>query len=198
MLPTLRELTMSLFGDLFERRQLIDVVSAGQEGKPADHVPIRGEPRAHQKPLLFPDRNGDRRIVFGVVLFDEFPVTQLLERRDVVLEERTFGCGDGKVDDIGDRALHTLPHLGRERDPLIAEHFEEPVGRRDADAADVELRMARVHTGGDRKSTRLNSSHSSISYAVFCLKKNNTKLYPALHDPLYDNILAVAQTVVAG
>src|SRR5256886_2834182 len=28
------------------------------------------------------------------------------------------------------------------------------------------------HTfGGDRKSTRLNSSHSQISYAVFCLKK---------------------------
>src|SRR5260370_22085615 len=25
--------------------------------------------------------------------------------------------------------------------------------------------------GGDRKSTRLNSSHTSISYAVFCLKK---------------------------
>src|SRR5438309_4960960 len=27
--------------------------------------------------------------------------------------------------------------------------------------------------GTDRKSTRLNSSHSSISYAVFCLKKKN-------------------------
>src|SRR5256886_10633292 len=27
------------------------------------------------------------------------------------------------------------------------------------------------HIGGDRKSTRLNSSHSQISYAVFCLKK---------------------------
>src|SRR3712207_271127 len=27
----------------------------------------------------------------------------------------------------------------------------------------------------DRKSTRLNSSHANISYAVFCLKKNNTK-----------------------
>src|SRR5699024_11367820 len=27
----------------------------------------------------------------------------------------------------------------------------------------------------DRKSTRLNSSHISISYAVFCLKKKNTK-----------------------
>src|SRR2546427_8812727 len=28
-------------------------------------------------------------------------------------------------------------------------------------------------TAGDRKSTRLNSSHSQISYAVFCLKKKN-------------------------
>src|SRR5207245_11309214 len=28
---------------------------------------------------------------------------------------------------------------------------------------------------GDRKSTRLNSSHGSISYAVFCLKKKNIK-----------------------
>src|SRR2546430_9026812 len=27
---------------------------------------------------------------------------------------------------------------------------------------------------GDRKSTRLNSSHSQISYAVFCLKKKNS------------------------
>src|SRR2546422_6727918 len=29
--------------------------------------------------------------------------------------------------------------------------------------------------GGDRKSTRLNSSHGYISYAVFCLKKKKTK-----------------------
>src|SRR2546430_8371133 len=28
---------------------------------------------------------------------------------------------------------------------------------------------------GDRKSTRLNSSHSQISYAVFCLKKKKNK-----------------------
>src|SRR2546430_12526494 len=31
----------------------------------------------------------------------------------------------------------------------------------------------------DRKSTRLNSSHSQISYAVFCLKKNNELIYSA-------------------
>src|SRR2546430_8138525 len=30
---------------------------------------------------------------------------------------------------------------------------------------------AEVFVSGDRKSTRLNSSHSQISYAVFCLKK---------------------------
>src|SRR5690625_5364217 len=31
----------------------------------------------------------------------------------------------------------------------------------------------RIWLGGDRKSTRLNSSHVAISYAVFCLKKKN-------------------------
>src|SRR3712207_7445413 len=30
----------------------------------------------------------------------------------------------------------------------------------------------------DRKSTRLNSSHANISYAVFCLKKKKTTSYP--------------------
>src|SRR2546427_7913698 len=40
-------------------------------------------------------------------------------------------------------------------------------------------RLQHLKTGGtptrkrDRKSTRLNSSHSQISYAVFCLKKKN-------------------------
>src|SRR3712207_8592062 len=33
---------------------------------------------------------------------------------------------------------------------------------------------ARLEPGGDRKSTRLNSSHANISYAVFCLKKKKT------------------------
>src|SRR3712207_7255218 len=33
-----------------------------------------------------------------------------------------------------------------------------------------------AHAGPDRKSTRLNSSHANISYAVFCLKKKNTTI----------------------
>src|SRR5207248_7404980 len=32
----------------------------------------------------------------------------------------------------------------------------------------------------DRKSTRLNSSHRTISYAVFCLKKKNKKIKPQI------------------
>src|SRR5437762_9726063 len=50
---------------------------------------------------------------------------------------------------------------------------------------DVGLHDLRNHAGlsdpgaadGDRKSTRLNSSHRCISYAVFCLKKKNTLYY---------------------
>src|SRR5207249_10658807 len=45
------------------------------------------------------------------------------------------------------------------------------VGRQEAGEVDVEVRLQRGPL--DRKSTRLNSSHVSISYAVFCLKKKN-------------------------
>src|SRR2546427_9276185 len=58
----------------------------------------------------------------------------------------------------------------------------QPVGGR---GVDLRLDQARVAvgeragrhgtSGGDRKSTRLNSSHSQISYAVFCLKKKKKK-----------------------
>src|SRR5690625_7200202 len=38
----------------------------------------------------------------------------------------------------------------------------------------MELALGGTATGTDRKSTRLNSSHVAISYAVFCLKKKKT------------------------
>src|SRR3712207_8211984 len=44
--------------------------------------------------------------------------------------------------------------------------------------ADVAMYMAKEGGKGryqDRKSTRLNSSHANISYAVFCLKKKKTR-----------------------
>src|SRR3712207_7049703 len=40
----------------------------------------------------------------------------------------------------------------------------------------VKKRRVRIaHVEEDRKSTRLNSSHANISYAVFCLKKKKTQ-----------------------
>src|SRR2546429_4187592 len=41
--------------------------------------------------------------------------------------------------------------------------------------------LIRTLVTGDRKSTRLNSSHGYISYAVFCLKKNKTN--PRVYSP---------------
>src|SRR2546430_9786732 len=52
-------------------------------------------------------------------------------------------------------------------------HFDE-TGTADAEHLDeAGLTQTRIHRDRlrDRKSTRLNSSHSQISYAVFCLKK---------------------------
>src|SRR3712207_7099862 len=54
-------------------------------------------------------------------------------------------------------------------DPLEA----DLVGAAAAEAVGVGDVVALV-AGADRKSTRLNSSHANISYAVFCLKKKNT------------------------
>src|SRR3712207_7848480 len=41
-----------------------------------------------------------------------------------------------------------------------------------AQSADDAERLARLGSPRDRKSTRLNSRHANISYAVFCLKKH--------------------------
>src|SRR2546422_964798 len=54
---------------------------------------------------------------------------------------------------------------------------------------------------GDRKSTRLNSSHGYISYAVFCLKKkkNNTDTRPCHETPLtlvHVSIMSLTSTLL--
>src|SRR5256886_4818511 len=46
-----------------------------------------------------------------------------------------------------------------------------------------------VVTWTDRKSTRLNSSHSQISYAVFCLKKKKDKVVQTVSDRLKSYLL---------
>src|SRR5204862_1405586 len=56
---------------------------------------------------------------------------------------------------------------------------------------------AALHPPRDRKSTRLNSSHVEISYAVFCLKKKNaaSRVLKGFNDTLSDQCLDVAEAI---
>src|SRR5258707_5562516 len=51
--------------------------------------------------------------------------------------------------------------------------------------------QVRVAGGGDRKSTRLNSSHANISYAVFCLKKKKIRVQPVAHYSAFHSVSEV-------
>src|SRR3712207_8853028 len=62
----------------------------------------------------------------------------------------------------------TIDVLGPDDRPELVDH----VGRtRSFRSSPTTLPLASLSRGSDRKSTRLNSSHANISYAVFCLKK---------------------------
>src|SRR5690242_15638473 len=65
--------------------------------------------------------------------------------------------------------------LTRSRDALVADLPGLTRDRHYGQGRLGEKPFIVVDTGGDRKSTRLNSSHMSISYAVFCLKKKKKK-----------------------
>src|SRR2546427_8454489 len=68
-------------------------------------------------------------------------------------------------DAVGDAegAVHVVGHLDGGDGELLVQVLDELVDAR---------------SGEDRKSTRLNSSHSQISYAVFCLKKKKQRTRP--------------------
>src|SRR4051794_41466636 len=71
------------------------------------------------------------------------------------------------VDDV------TLPEIGRDIVNLAQRHPGHP-GHPGAETEGQRVDPRRADAQ-DRKSTRLNSSHPSISYAVFCLKKKKNK-----------------------
>src|SRR2546430_2825554 len=98
-------------------------------------------------------------------------VTEIVERR---VARVVFDHGDhhASVVETGSRAAHGQDHRGRRR-------RERPRAQNNAAPPPAGEDPARRHTGTvggspDRKSTRLNSSHSQISYAVFCLKKKRS------------------------
>src|SRR2546430_13449055 len=83
-----------------------------------------------------------------------------------------FFFNDTATTEIYTLSLHdALPISDRES---IAEFFRRIGPKRNPDKIlTVAEYLRAVGRLEDRKSTRLNSSHSQISYAVFCLKKKN-------------------------
>src|SRR3712207_7493660 len=92
-----------------------------------------------------------------------FPYTTLFRsyRRGVLFRRRAGGLGIVAALDLFEVVEVVVGEVGRQ-----VVHGQAPVG--------------------DRKSTRLNSSHANISYAVFCLKKKNT--IPISQSQHYNNI----------
>src|SRR3712207_6922538 len=91
-----------------------------------------------------------------------FPYTTLFRsHRDVLDVDRTVLHAGA--------AGRAVPDLGRRDDTAeqVALRAEAPAVARRV------LTLADLAGEEDRKSTRLNSSHANISYAVFCLKKKN-------------------------
>src|SRR5687768_17888095 len=76
-----------------------------------------------------------------------------------------FRSGQQTADVVGDRAAEPL-HPAQAQREVAPEDLHHVAGERLADPQDREQPGEQ-----DRKSTRLNSSHGYISYAVFCLKK---------------------------
>src|SRR5438067_10032497 len=78
------------------------------------------------------------------------------------------------------RDLHSFPtrrssDLMKERERQLRAEVRELLAQAEATDAAAAPRVTRRPADRDRKSTRLNSSHVSISYAVFCLKKKKKK-----------------------
>src|SRR3712207_7357417 len=104
-----------------------------------------------------------------------FPSTTLFRSLDGVadLVDLPLQPADALVGDVRDLLEDQLLDLGL-RDPLVDVAGALIEQQRVTGAQpDVPQRLGEPHHAllVDRKSTRLNSSHANISYAVFCLKK---------------------------
>src|SRR5690606_39792638 len=75
---------------------------------------------------------------------------------------------------VGTGVLRTFPRNGSDTGPDLSFRIFES-GPFFLCAPDLGRHRALPHARRDRKSTRLNSSHVKISYAVFCLKKKKLR-----------------------
>src|SRR3712207_8324389 len=86
-----------------------------------------------------------------------FPYTTLFRSPH---ETRRFPLVADREDRLSGRQVFVQLRRNRHRGPLLQQEERRRLSHR-------------LQAGSDRKSTRLNSSHANISYAVFCLKKKS-------------------------
>src|SRR5207248_9009486 len=107
-------------------------------------------------PVLVPHHATDISPMSPLSLHDALPIYQFYEvaRAHPPLMKRFLA-----------RATHDL------KEPELAKTTGELLAQEPESLEQVLIRTIDAAKGRDRKSTRLNSSHRTISYAVFCLKK---------------------------
>src|SRR2546430_10173795 len=97
---------------------------------------------------------------------------------------------------------YALLEQGRLVEVIAADHLAKVGGVGESDRHDAIAGASRAGElealGRDRKSTRLNSSHSQISYAVFCLKKKTAPTPVRLRSPRLNikSVIALLNTLL--
>src|SRR3712207_3496629 len=108
----------------------------------------------------------------------EIPFALWMKDASLVLYAKSFGCAECELGDytqpLTSNALAPL-YKPQYRFAMLTPEGEETKRREESLTAQITFRVnktdLRPELAKDRKSTRLNSSHVNISYAVFCLKK---------------------------
>src|SRR2546422_36730 len=136
--------------------------------------------RAHDRREAMSDDDGRRTLDHAVDRPLHEALRLAVERARGLVQDQDRGVRDDRTCD-----RHALALATREAHPAVADHRVVRVGQRNDEvvgvgslrgADDLGVRdpvpaVGDVLADRDRKSTRLNSSHGYISYAVFCLKK---------------------------
>src|SRR3712207_6566997 len=145
---TLNQLLVEMDG--FEAKDNIIMIAATNRPDILDPALLRPGRFDRQITVDRPDRGGRRKI----------------------LEVHTRGKPLGRDIELDALAGQTPGFTGADLSNLVNEAalLAARNGRKEIGHAELEEGIMRV-VAGDRKSTRLNSSHANISYAVFCLKK---------------------------
>src|SRR5260221_4566096 len=117
------------------------------------------------------------RVVDIAVAGDDAMPSQYIEKRFTfgrIVWKRLIDCGDQSEARSDSRSQPMIKWPWQMKGPVaIADHVMNPHGDRALGHRLKNLQRRRImfeNSTRDRKSTRLNSSHTVISYAVFCLK----------------------------